>query len=87
MTTEEMKKLWRDVRENNRKLSACKRHRFDPIPIETFLGAKHTCLVCGGTIDNPGLGQYVAGYEAAGGHCDDIYPGYRATKPKESVAS
>lgn len=86
MNRVEMNTLWEKVRENSRKLAACKLHKFEPMPIKSFLGAKHTCLVCGGTIDNPSLGQYIAGYEAHGGHCDDIYIGFRS-KPKESVAS
>jgi hypothetical protein len=66
--------LWEQVKANNAALNACKRHRFEARPVK--LGEKQTCLECGGKIQLTDLGQYIAGYVAAGGNVDDIWPGY-----------
>lgn len=74
------------ARANRAKLDGCKRHMFDPMPVErSVFGANHNCIRCGGTLDTASLYQYISGYEARGGSCDDIYPGYRGDHA-ESVA-
>jgi hypothetical protein len=73
------KSLWEAVKENSAKKAACKRHRFEPHPVK--LGEKQTCLDCGGTMSLTDMGNYIAGYEAAGQSADDIWPGYRAVRP------
>lgn len=69
------KRILEEVKENNRKIDACKRHRFSG---ETLpFGKKYTCLECGGQMKGTDIMSYIQGYEAAGGHCDDIFPGWR----------
>jgi hypothetical protein len=60
---------------NSVRLAGCKRHRF--VGGKATLGAKYDCLECGGRADNGYVYGYIAGYEAAGGVADDIWPGYR----------
>jgi hypothetical protein len=64
--------LMAEVRENQRKLKNCPRHRFAGGPIK--LGAKHTCLWCGGSISNSDLLSYCRGFAAAGGDPNVVYP-------------
>lgn len=74
-TREAALSLWEQVKANNAALNACKRHRFEAIPVK--LGDKQTCLECTGRISLMDLGQYISGYEAHGGSADDIWPGFR----------
>lgn len=75
----DIKKILAEVQENIARRQACLRHRFDPPPLRK-LGEKHTCLECGCTMSGPHIMFYIEGYEAAGGHCDDIWPGFRETR-------
>lgn len=70
--------LWEEVKENNRKLSECKRHEFEGGPVR--LGQKMICKRCGGSMQLVAIGEYISGYEAAGKSADDIWPGYRSIK-------
>lgn len=67
------KKLLDKIRANSEKLKGCKRHLFDGGRIPP--GNKYTCMNCGGEIKGTDVLHYVAGYEAAGGEPDDVYPG------------
>lgn len=73
--------LLAEIRANHAKLDACDVHRFAPDSYK--FGQKMTCLKCAGTMQATDVGHYIKGYEAAGGSCDDIWPGYR--KPRESA--
>jgi hypothetical protein len=73
----DFKGLWAEVKANRAKLDGCARHRFEAKPVK--LGEKQICLMCGGTISLTDMGNYIRGYEAAGGSADDIWPGYRGT--------
>lgn len=73
--------LLAEIRANRTKLDACDVHRFAPDDYK--FGQKMTCLKCGGTMQATDVGHYIKGYEAHGGSCDDIWPGYR--KPRESA--
>lgn len=68
------KKLLEGIRANTRKLDGCPRHKFSGERMPP--GNKHTCLNCGGKMNGGDVLYYIAGYEAAGGSCDDIYPGW-----------
>lgn len=63
------------IRENLDKLDNCPRHKFSGERMPP--GNKHTCLNCGGEMNGGDVLYYIAGYEAAGGDCNDIYPGWR----------
>lgn len=71
------KSLWAEVQENSRKLRECLRHHFS---FETVtIGQRINCDNCGGFLRLTDIGQYIAGYVAAGGTAADIWPAY-ATK-------
>lgn len=67
-----------EIKANQERLANCPRHRF--VPGEIKLGAKVRCEVCAGEIGLVDLGYYIAGYEAAGGEADDIWPGFQTRK-------
>lgn len=68
------KALWAEVQENSRKMRECSRHRFEHQTVT--LGMKINCLNCGGYLRLTDIGQYIAGYKAAGGDEADIWPAY-----------
>lgn len=72
------KKILAEVKENTRKLDSCDRHLFNGERVP--FGKKYTCLKCGGKLNGTDVLYYINGYEAAGGDCDDIYPGWRGSK-------
>ena len=78
-------KIMREIRANHDRLDNCPRHRFDQTEYEKMprLGMKLTCVHCSGTMDVVAISHYIKGYEAHGGDCNDIWPGFRASK--ESV--
>lgn len=65
--------LWDQVKENYRKICECPRHRFAYVGA-VKLGQKFQCQACGGTMGLIGIGDYIAGYKAAGGDVNDIWP-------------
>lgn len=67
--------IWEEVKENAAKLKACPRHRFPGGDVK--LGQRVTCLECGGWMNLTRAGEYVNGYEAAGGDADNVWPGWR----------
>lgn len=62
------------VKDNHRKLWACKRHRFSVS--EVRLGQKITCEECGGQMGLTEIGSYIRGYIAAGKPSTDIWPAW-----------
>lgn len=72
------KKLLKGIRENSRKLNECKLHKFSGERMSP--GNKHTCLNCGGKMKGGDVLYYIAGYEAGGGDCNDIYPNWNGEK-------
>lgn len=77
------KALWAEVQENSRKTRECRRHRFEHQTVT--LGMKINCLNCGGYLRLTDIGQYIAGYEAAGGKAADIWPANAAIE-KATIA-
>lgn len=75
MSRETLDDVWQEVKANRAKLNGCKRHHFDGGEIKK-LGAKYICRHCGGTEGLSSIGDYIKGYEAAGGNADDIWPGW-----------
>lgn len=69
--------IWNDVKENQRRLDSCKRHRFEPHDPPYLFGEKFTCLNCGGRLGAVETYQYTLGYEAAGGDANDVFKGFR----------
>lgn len=66
--------LLNEIRENNKKLEECPRHKFDPewrMPGEPFV-----CQNCGGKADLKYVIGYIAGYKAMGGDPNAIYVGW-----------
>lgn len=68
-----------EIRENSRKLAACKRHTFS-VSAPLRLGHKMTCVHCGGQMNIVDIGYYIDGYEAAGGDADDVWHGYHKSR-------
>lgn len=66
--------LWAEVKENLRKIRACSRHRFVAQAVK--LGQKVVCQNCSGQMGLTSIGDYIAGYKAAGGDVNDIWPDY-----------
>ncbi|MGE0444529.1 MAG: hypothetical protein AB7P99_04820 [Vicinamibacterales bacterium] len=66
-----------EVRANLRRLAGCRRHRFvgGRVKLE-MLTKRPRCLNCGGEIELMEIRPYIAGYVAAGGRADDIWPGW-----------
>ncbi|MDE0921493.1 hypothetical protein [Aurantimonas coralicida] len=68
--------IWQDVKANRRRRDGCKRHRFDQQQQRRF-GERATCINCGSQMRLTDVAQYIAGYEAAGGNADEIWPNWR----------
>lgn len=68
--------LWNEVKENLRKIRTCPRHRFESITQNVLVGQKYQCQNCQGQMGLVSIGDYIAGYKAAGGDVNDIWPGY-----------
>jgi anaerobic ribonucleoside-triphosphate reductase len=77
LTTDEVKKIWAGVKENQTKLRACPKHRFEGGKVK--IGQKVTCLNCGAETGLVSAGDYIAGYKAAGGNPNDIWPDYEGS--------
>ena len=75
---EQVTDLWEEVKANSARLRGCPRHRFpDASSLVLSPRMELVCESCGGKMRTVDVGLYIAGYEAAGGPCDDIWPGYR----------
>ncbi len=73
-TSTEAKRLWDEVKENITRLEACPRHQFE---VGTVVpGEKVRCLNCRGQMSYLDAGQYLRGYQAAGGDPTDVWPGW-----------
>ena len=70
------KNLLIEVRANTAALENCPLHFFD-VNAERKFGEKYICCNCGGKLNAGGVSQYLAGYEAAGGDVEKVFPGYR----------
>ena len=67
----DIKRIWKKVQENQKKRRSCKRHCFGAAgPCQ--LGQRLTCQYCGGVMGLSEIGDYIRGYEAAGGAATDI---------------
>ena len=78
LSKQDVLSIWEQVKENSRKLHACKRHRFPGGKVK--LGDKARCLECGGELGLVPIGEYIRGYEAAGGLAADIWPDWDTSK-------
>jgi len=73
----DVKAIWKEVQENQKKIRTCKRHYFGAVgPLK--LGQKLTCQNCGGVMNLVDVGSYIRGYEAAGGAATDIISDWRS---------
>lgn len=77
MNQQEAGELYAEIRANQNRLDACKRHRFDLGDPPYEFGMKVTCQNCGGEMDAIKAFVYVQGYEAAGGDPNDVIPNFR----------
>lgn len=68
------KSLWEQVKANSKRLNECPRHSFDET--EVRLGQKLTCKCCGGTMSLTDIGNYIKGFEAAGGFASTVWPAF-----------
>lgn len=74
MSNLDAREILAEVRENIRRLKSCPRHTVDPA--SRVFGQPTYCIHCGGKLRAEELMQYIAGYRAAGGNANDIWPGY-----------
>lgn len=72
----DVKAIWAGVQENQKKIRSCKRHYFGVAGL-LKLGQKLTCQNCGGVMGLTDAGNYVRGYQAAGGAATDIIADWR----------
>lgn len=78
LSRESILKRWEKAKANKRRLDACARHRFfsrSPSEGSPF-GKSFVCLNCGGAMNFLSIGEYIEGYQAAGGNPNDIWPGW-----------
>lgn len=68
------KKMLAEVRANIDALDGCPLHKFNPEHWRP--GKPVTCTQCGGHMPLTRATAYMAGYKAAGGDSNDIWPGY-----------
>lgn len=66
--------ILKSIRANSKKLQECKCHKFSGERMPP--GNNYTCLNCGGEMKGRDVLFYIEGYKAAGGDCNDIYPGW-----------
>ena len=66
---------WSDIKRNLDTLGACPKHKFSGGKV-VAMGARYTCLNCGGVMDLRSIGQYLKGYAAAGGDINEIWNGW-----------
>ena len=72
--------IWEEVKANIARIDACPRHRFEGDRAAVKLGVRQVCLNCGGAMGIVDIGNYIKGFEAAGGSADAVWPGYRKEK-------
>lgn len=82
----EIRQIADKIVENARKAEACPRHLFEPTPQHPahILDKRRTfyrCQICGADLQMHEIRQYIAGYQAAGGHPDDIWPKWKTFTP------
>jgi hypothetical protein len=77
LSPEVVKGIWAEVQANRARLSGCARHRFDG---DWKIGQRKVCLVCGGGMSLTDIGNYIRGYEAAGGNANDIWQDFKGSK-------
>lgn len=70
--------IYAKVDANRKRLDACPRHLFEPLPLDAIrVGGKIKCKNCGGELELLAVNQYIRGYEAAGKNGNDILPGWK----------
>lgn len=67
----DVKAIWEEVKDNQKKIRGCKRHDFGNAGL-VKIGQKLTCKNCGGAMGLAEIGNYIRGYQAAGGSGTDI---------------
>ena len=74
----DVKQMWAEAQDRNRRWRECPKHRFPEKPDGYRLGDKPRCLVCGVDAKLGEIGDYIRGYQAAGGNAADIMPDWKA---------
>lgn len=82
----EMRKKFDAIKDNQRRLDACPKHRFPEWPEILSMGTKFTCEHCKAYIDAIHAYSYVMGYKAAGGEPSDVIPTWYETFGKGQQA-
>lgn len=84
MNKDEAASLFEHIKRNRTKLDACPRHSFEcamtPDEFRAAFGQRLVCTRCNGAMLLTEIGQYIRGYEAAGGNADDIWPDFNTPK-------
>jgi hypothetical protein len=68
--------IYEEIKENQARLDACKKHHFPTFPERVEFGMKLDCSKCGGSMNAVHAFAYTQGYVAAGGNGNDIIPGW-----------
>lgn len=69
-----------EVKENLARIGGCPKHRFHGFAAK--FGDRLECSNCGGKMNLLDVGEYIAGYKAAGGDVNDIWPEYETPRQK-----
>jgi hypothetical protein len=67
-----------EIRERVAREQACLKHRYEVGPGPYAMGAKYRCTHCGAEKRMHEIGDYVKGYQAAGGDPKDVCPEWKA---------
>lgn len=69
--TIDAKQIMQNIMKNNETLRSCLCHKF--IDEKVTIGQKITCVNCGGKMRLTDIGNYLAGYKAAGGDVKNVW--------------
>ena len=71
---EETKKIFEEVKKNQKRLNSCSCHNFGEIDIDSiYKNERYKCNICGGKMNFHDIHMYMLGYVAAGGKEEDVY--------------
>lgn len=77
MDGNDVRRIWREARENQAKRDGCKQHLVSE-PYEPM--ARYQCDRCGASFDYAYLSAYLRGFEAAGGDPRVVWTGLQSGK-------
>lgn len=86
MTRIDTKQIMADIRANRERLAGCRVHRFPCGTPDRIMGKPWACEHCGGTMDATAVLAYCAGFAAAGGDPQAVWPDHEAVQTRMTKA-